>query len=421
MPRAVHRDQVRNFLVGVVVLLLMGAVAWVGIVVQGGGELPAKPYTYVTAAFRDVGTLKQQQGVAIGGVHAGTITTIRYQGREAIVTLRLDGERKIYRNARATIRNMSALGRKEVVLDPGTPSAGRIGSTVIPTSQTKDSVMVDDIFTEFDPKTRAAVRTSLRELGGGMFGHSSDLHDFVQKSAGLLDSLGTISKTLANPETDLPSLLRSADQLTGRLQGREEELAALLRTMDKTFRAVTVDGATQLRDTVQELPPTLRDTQRGLQALNAPLQDVQTAVATLRPGARALGNATPNLRGFFREAVNPLNKVSDVSDQATPAVEDLTRTVSDARPLVPRLGRTLQGADGLLSGLAPYAPDLGRFVSEHDMLSGHIAPGKHFFSAFLAEPGLYTGSLKDPMADVVPYPRPGFGAWQDQPGKGGHP
>lgn len=413
MPEPVHRDHARKFLVGVATLAVLGLVAWIGVSVQGGGEVPMKSYTYVTAAFDDVGTLRDLQGVSQNGVRIGQVNSIEYTDGRAIVTMRLDGQRDVYRDARARIVNESVLGPKKVQLDPGKPNAGKLGDRAIPTSQTSDSVSLDDALSVFDERTRTALSSSLVELGGGLAGHSNDLRDAVRAAPGLLDDTGVVTAALASEEAGLPSLLAAANRLTGRFEGRQHELRDLLEQMDTTLRAVNVDGARPLDHALQVAPATLRQARRGLKSLNEPLADVRSAAATIRPGGQALGASADRLRGFLREAVVPLGKMPAVGDKAGPAVEDLTRTVSDARPLVPRVSRTVANASVLLHDLAPYATDVGRFVSQHDLLDGRFAPDKHYFSVLLAMPGPFSASAPDPLTETVPYPEPGGEAWRD--------
>ena len=419
MQNRVKKNDARRFVIGVAALTIGGLVAYLGVTVQGGGELPLKSYTYVKAAFDDVGTLKHGLDVTEDGVRIGTVRRIEFVNGKAVVTMRLDGKPEVYSNAHATIRNESALGRKQVGLDPGNETAPLLGNKTIPSTQTTSSSSLDDVFETFDPKTRKSLQGALSELGGGLAGHGSDLNAALQKSPELVDALSKVSTALSNDRADLPALLESTSRLTGRLNDRSAELTALLAQVDDTLSAVAVDDGRSLRETVKALPKTLREARTGLADLDKPLADLQASMTSLQPGAKALATSEPNLRGFLRESLKPLNNVPGVAKKATPAVGDLTNIMTDARPLAPQLVTALDDAAVLLRGLAPYATDAGRFFSEHDLLSGQLAPGKNFFSAMLVLPGLRNLSLPDPLADTVPYPTPGGGAWRDNPVTGG--
>lgn len=416
----VHRTTARNFAIGVGGLLVFLGLAALGGIVSSGGEIPARDYTYVDAAFDNAGTIRVRQDVRIDSLIVGQISAIRHDGDHAVVTLRLNGDRPVYGNASARIWQESALARSFVELTPGDPSAGPLPGNVIPRVHTRDAIDLDQLFNVFDEPTRAALSSSLTQLGGGLLGHSGDLRDALRKAPPGLEDLGTVADTLSDPRTDLPGLLNSANRFMGHLDDRSAELRSLLRQTDATLAAVNVDDAQPLDQTLKDLPSTLVQARTALDSLNGPLADVRSAVTTIRPGGEALGAAAGDLRGVLREGVTPLRKVPDVAEQASPAVEDLTHTVSDARPLAPALLTTLDAADRLLAGLSPYSPDIGRFFSQlaapDGLLSGSIAPGQHYFGIFPtvpAGPGLV--SVPDPTFRTNPYPAPGGAAYRTNP------
>jgi len=408
MSTPIHRDDVRRLGLGALTVAVGAVVAWVGITVQGGGALPLKDYTQVEAIFDDVGTLKPQQKVTQGGVRVGSVTDIRYENGRAHVTIRLDGDREIYRDASARIGNESALGKKYVDFDPGSAEAGELEEGVLGVEQTTDAVDLDTVLQTFDPKARHGLATGLRELGAGFLGHGPDLKDLAGRSPELFSDAETVVGTLAAPETNLDDLLVTADSLAGQFRGSEEELLALLDEASTTLEALNVDRADPLRATVAKLPATLRTARKGLASVNGPLRTTAAAAARLRPGVERLVAATPDLRGFLTESPPVARTVQEFTEQAAPAVEALVPAVQDLRPLIEvRLARALRLADPFLTEMAPWWPDFGALMANHNMLSGKISPTKHYFSAMLALPGIYNVSLPDPLADVDPYPGPG--------------
>jgi phospholipid/cholesterol/gamma-HCH transport system substrate-binding protein len=411
MAEPVHRDDARRFVFGLGTLALLVVVAIMGGIVQTGGALPGKRYTYVTATFDDVGILKPGKPVRTGGVRVGTVSDIEYADGDAVVTLRLDGDRDVYADATAFVGNISALGKKYVDLDPGTQGAGQLGPEGIRRQQTTAATSVEDIFSVFDPKTRRALQSALGELSAGTAGHGDDLNVVLARSPELLEDVETLMEAGTSAEADLPGLLTSAETLVGRFRGRERQIAGLLRNSERTFDAFAVDEGAPLRETISELPPTLVEAKAALDALHEPLVEGRAAIRSLRPGAEALGRSTPDLRRFLRKSVDPLGKVEGLAEQAEPVVADLTDTVADARPLAETAARTVRRLDQFLLGLAPYADDAGRFFSQHDLLSGQLGPGRHYFAAQLTGPGLFTiGGLPDPLYRGEYYPEPGS-AW----------
>lgn len=412
MRRPIHKAEARRLVAGVGTVVALALIGAVGFITQTGGSLPAVRYTYVKAKFESVGTLTEGKPVAEHGIHVGVVSDIEFVDGSALVTLRLDGDKDVYKDASLSIANASALGKKYVSFESGTAAAGPLGDAVLDESHTKRAAVVEDIFTAFDPRTQRAARGTIYELSG-ISGHSNDLHSFLSTAPSLLADFETIAGALTTPRAELPGTISSAQRIVGRFKGSEPELARLLQNAEDTVGALSVDQAQPLSDSVAMLPSTLTDAKKALDDLRTPLADTDVALAKLQPGARALGQSTPALRAFLRGAVDPLEQVPGVSEEALPAVVDLTRTLKNARPLVEPLALAIANLETTLTQFSPYAGDAGRFFSQHDLLSGTIDgdEGKHYFAAALTGVGLFSvNGLPDPLYNPEYYPCPGT-AW----------
>lgn len=407
MNARAHRDDVRKWMIGVFTVTAGLIIAYVGVTVQGGGKLPFKSYTDVQADFASVGTLKPQQKVTVKGVRVGVVSDIEYVDHVARVTLRLEGDVEVFKDATARIGNESALGKKYVDFDPGSEESGDLGSAPIAVENTQSSSSLDDVLASFDAPAREGLQTGLRELGGGFLGHGEDLHDVAQVSPRLLADAEAVTGNLAAPRTNLDELLVTADALSGQFDGQSDRLASLLDEGATTMEALNVEGGAPLRETVRDLPGVLRTARQGLSEINGPLLKTADAVEALDPGVRQLVKATPDLRGFLTESPPVARTVIRFTKEAEPALEELNPAVRDLRPVVTRAVRTFTVADPFVATLVPYWPDAGRLFSHHDLLSGHFTPDRHYFSAMLNFPGLHNVSTIDPLADVDPYPGPG--------------
>ncbi|MEV4731857.1 MlaD family protein [Saccharopolyspora sp. NPDC049426] len=410
-------------LVGLLVLALFaGSLVFAFNATMG---VPWHDHTYAKVAFNDVGSLRTGDDVRINSVRVGQVSKIELSGMQPVVTLKLDGDRPVYRDATAAAASVgarSALGQKFIDFSAGTPPAGRLGpEEVVPANQTVPSQELSDVLDVLDPPTREALGKTLREAGGGMAGHSGDLHDAVGTAPGMLKDLGTVSRT-AGAQTDLAGMLRSADTLASRFSGREQQLSSLISQSDSTLRAVGVDGGEPLNATLRQGPDALRDAREALELVQEPLQHTESAMTQLRPGAEALAAATPDIRGVLREGVAPLNKVPGVMHQAEPAVADLTGVFADARPLAPKVGRALDLANEPLQQLAPYSPEIGLwFTYARDALKDGDAAGHWLRIDILANTESVSGTVPvpDPITARNPYPAPGQAQQEKRSGIGG--
>ena len=186
----------------------------------------------------------------------------------------------------------------------------------------------------------------------------------------------------------------------------------LMDRSQETLAAVSVDSGEPLRRTVDQLPQTLEHTERAMSSLQTPLADTGHAMRSLRPGADALGRSEGDLRGFLRESVPVAKKVPPVAKAAIPAVEDLTQTVADARPLAPMVRQALADLKVPLGVLAPYAPEMATlFLRGRSFVSQGPQPGVRYARLGLT-PGVntVTGGLIASGDASLPqnmYPRPG--------------
>ncbi|RHW28523.1 MCE family protein [Nocardioides immobilis] len=364
------------FRAGGIVLVVLAGVLFLTFKAQTG--MPFAKTTEVQALVEDVHSLRANDAVRQNSRRIGRVSEIEYQDGAALVTMVLEGDVDVYRDAQVELWDLSALATKFVELDPGTSDAGELGNEPIPVSQTTDSADIYELLDVFDAKTRDAAVAMLRSMGTGVAGHGEDLKRFLTKAPDLLNDLGEVSGALASPRTDLVGLLRDIETLSGRLHGRESELQQLVVRTAETFDAFSASGE-PLRESVQLLPDTLSHTQRAMDRLQGPLSDTSQAMSALEPGAAALARSERALRGFLRDAVPVADQVPDVAELAEPALEDLTVVLADARPLAPLVRQAIGDLLTPLQVLAPYAPEMAQlFLRGRSFVSQGPEPGVRY-------------------------------------------
>ena len=339
-------------------VIIVASMTSIGFAFVSHKGLPGRSYSYATLSFDRVPPgLRAGSDVRVRGQRIGQVHGVHFNDG-AKVELQLPGGFGLYKDATARIRSRSLLGQKYVQIDPGTPAAGELGHGVLPKDRTATVVDIVDLVDTFDDATRQALHTALLETGTGFAGRGPDLNDLIAASPDLLADLNLTGRTLTAEETRLVAFLVTAERLSGRFTGREQELEKLIAQMGDTLLAVATDQGQPLSDTVHKLPSTLDALTPALSDLGKAAAALGPAVHDLGPTAAALGAVTPDLRAALRESVPVLGKVPPVSGLATPALSTLTTTFDDARPLAPALGRTFASAAAQLKVLAPYAPEL---------------------------------------------------------------
>ena len=174
---------------------------------QGGG---AGSFT-VQAQLPDVGTIERNSRVRVGDVNVGTVTDIKRQGWNALVTMTLNSDVDLPANSTATIGQTSLLGSLHLELAPPTdvPAEGKLrDGSLIPLSSGAAYPSTD--------QTLAAV--SLLLNGGGV-GQLQDIN-------------AAFATAFTGREQHLRSLIEQFDQFVTRLNGQTDEIIAASESFD---------------------------------------------------------------------------------------------------------------------------------------------------------------------------------------------
>lgn len=414
-----RRESARRASVRAGALTVAGAVglAVFAISAQNGlpGYLPGVDRTTVRAAFDDTGALRPGDDVRIANVRAGFVDSIDLVDGKPVATLKLDDGGTVHSDARATIGSRSSLGQKYVDLDLGSASAPSLGQDgLIEPARTSEAVELDQLLGTFDPRTRAALGSTLRQVGGGLGGRGDDLHDGLAALPGFLDDLGTVSGALASHDgEDLGTLLRTAEGLASSVRDQSAALARDTRQTARTLDALAVEDGTPLRDTLAAAPEGLRSLRSSLASLDRPLTALRSAGVRMRPYAAALGEATPSLRGLLRESVPAMKQIPKVSGQAATSVGDLTPTVARLQATSRAMVSSFRSLAAIVGTLSPYSAEvMGFFSNAASALSQGDGAGRWLRFYPIPTPETIAGSVpvRLPTTHRQAYPAPGEAA-----------
>ncbi|MHB8692558.1 MAG: MlaD family protein [Solirubrobacteraceae bacterium] len=346
----------------------------------GGGQiLPGKSYQ-VQAIVPTAVALVPNADVRIDGVRVGRVSAVGSRGGNAVIMMELDPQdAPIYRNARVLVRLKSLVGENYVQIDPGTRSAGALPNNgVLSLANADEATQLDQILSTFKPRTRAALRSTLAALGGGLGHHGAALNDTLAATANAVDASQPVSAILAAQRSQVGDLVVHFANVMQALGDRRNAIQGLARTALITAQAVAArDDA--LRQTIDQLPATLRPVSTTTQRLGRFSTTSVPVVTNLAAAANALVPAIRELPQAARATQDAVNQLTALSHPGTRLLTALGSFSATGQPVVPQLDDLLVQADPSLAYLSRYSREFAAFfanlagMNQATDATGHIA------------------------------------------------
>jgi phospholipid/cholesterol/gamma-HCH transport system substrate-binding protein len=225
----------------------------------------------VYAYFDDVQGLIAKSRVLVAGIPVGYISGIRLEGARARVDMRIEEGVKLYEDARVSMRSLSLLGERVLLIDPGTPGLPEIpdgGEIKVtdPGVQTDDILItVNDIAKSVKKITAQMERAfGTEEAGDRMESALRNLSDALENIKEVTDEAGPrIVRIMENVELATDDLSRIIHQ-----------------------RRADIDRG------IEEVDDTIASIHRAADQLNAVLEDVKEVSGRTARGEGTLGRLT---------------------------------------------------------------------------------------------------------------------------------
>ncbi|MFE6507581.1 MlaD family protein [Nocardioides sp. NPDC057767] len=385
------------------VLMVLGVVAAAIIKSYLGGTTPWSDSTLVKAEFAEVPGLNPsaQTSVTMAGVRVGKVTAAKASdGGSAVVTMKLEGEYDVYRDARAVLRPNNPLNEMQVEINPGSPSAGRLqDGEAIPVSQTARPVQADEILEHLDERSQLALTDLLVESDVALARAPQNLPQGLGATNDTLQAVQPVAEALRTRREKIAALVSALSDISAAV-GRNDERIGRLADATQATLAVLADSDQALRASLKELPGLTGD-------LRAALNSTQALTEELDPTLDNLRSASDTLPGSLKRFRSTVGNLGKTLDAAKPVLDKARPVVADLRPLVADVTTSLHDIEKITSPL----PDDTRTVMNYlTALKAFVYNTSSVFGAGDANGGLIRGHL------IVPLP--GAGVLPNSPDQG---
>jgi virulence factor Mce-like protein len=323
--------------------------------------LPFVPTYSLKAEVPSAANLVRGNEVRFGGTRVGSVDKIEVERRDdgtSIAVLGLKLERSVSplpTDSTVIIRARSALGLKYVELTRGSSDEGFEDGDTIPLAQaTPAPVEFDEFLNMFDDSTRDAAATNLQGFGDAFAGRGESINQAIGALRPLLRDIIPVARNLSSPETNLRRFVRALADTAAIVAPAAEAQAELFVNLDITFAALR-RVAPFIQESITEGPATLETGIADFPVQRPFLANTEGLFRELRPGARALRTAAPDLADALDFGTPVLERSPAFNRRLASLLTELQAFSED--PQVPRgirrVTSTLRTLDPTLRYLAP--------------------------------------------------------------------
>ena len=332
----------------------------------------------------------QGQTVRVAGVQVGSIGKVRLDDGHAVVQIEIDRKYDglIREDATALLRPKTGLKDMFLEVDPGRGKALDEGDT-LPLGNAIQDVNLDEILAMLDRDTREYLLLLVQGAGKGLEGRGKDLREVFRLFEPTHRDIARLQTSVATRKTNLRRLVTSLERLSTELAGREDELADLVSSAARVFRANASEDR-NISAAVRELPRALQQTTSTVQEVERLAEVLGPASERLRRPIRALGGAQRALRPLsiegeplLRERIRPFVRAS------RPTVQLLRPAARDLSVATPNLTRTFRVFNRLFN-MATYNKDGREPPGDPDRDEGYL-----FYFGWLLHNSATTFSTSD--------------------------
>ncbi len=336
----------RRAVIGVAVACLLLAVA--ALAISAGGS---NGNYEVRAIFDDAGNIIPGEQVKIAGVKVGKVGSVTPtpQAKAAVILkIEKDGFKDFREDAGCEIRPQALIGEKYVDClptqprVPGTPlppplnkiPSGQEGSGeyLLPVKNNSSPVDVDLLGDINRLPERERLTIILNELGAGLAGRGSDLHEVIQRANPALREFDRVLSILASENKVLNQLAVDSDKALAPFAAVREHVADFLVQSNTVAQASAAQRGALARN-LQLFPPFLRQLVPAMQRLERFADQTLPTFTNLNKAAPSISSAFVNLPGFSKASETFFISTGKTARRSGPALTSSKKLLAELKAL----------------------------------------------------------------------------------------
>ena len=305
----------------------------------------------VRAVFDDAGNIISGEDVKIDGVKVGSVGTVTPTAQaKAAVVLHIEnpGFQNFRSDASCTVRPQALIGEKYVDCLPtqsrveGTPLPPPLkkiakghegaGEYLLPVQNTHSPVDVDLLGDISRLPERQRLTIILNELGAGLAGRGSDLHEVIKRANPALQEFDRVLGILASENRVLAKLAVDSDKALAPLAKVRGQVADFL-VKSNTVAQATAAHRGALAQNLKDLPPFLEQLGPAMERIGRFAEQTTPVFADLGAAAPAIDKTFTSLPGFSKSTTTFFEDLGKTSKRSGPALVASKSLLARLKPL----------------------------------------------------------------------------------------
>lgn len=307
-PQNVCMKISNEFKIGLMAIVVIGLSVWGYMFLKGRNVLKAANEYFVR--FENIDALATSSPVLIHGYQVGTVSAIDLEDdlNSIVITLTLDKDLRIPKDAEALIFSTSIMGGKAIDLrvsgacsgaqcaEPGSFISGRVKG------------MFDSLLDKGEDGTLAKVKESLgdilKTMSDSLTGDSSNnaLAKTFNNLSGLIENLesvtGSLDKSMSVYDRSLTASLKNVETITGAIARNQDKIASSIQNLESITAQLE---KAKLGETTANINKLVTDAQSTVQVLNKSVAESQKAFTNLADVMQGIENGKGTLGKLIKD------------------------------------------------------------------------------------------------------------------------
>jgi phospholipid/cholesterol/gamma-HCH transport system substrate-binding protein len=381
-----------------------------------------------TLVFQNAGQLVPDNQVLVGGSPVGSVDSIDLTD-DNLAAIHIEVDQQLHEGTTAVIRatSLSGVANHYVSISPGPNSNPELDDDAeLGLASTTTPVDIDQFFNTFPPSVRKGLSDFIKGNAAIYAGRGEDANESYKYFGPALNRTNAFVTELNADQRLLEKFVVSTADLSTTVAERGEELSSAIGNANAAFDAIA-SQTVAFDQTLQRLPPVMRQSNTTFVNLRAALDDLDPLVETAKPATKNLAPFLAELRPVLSKFI-PLTRNLRLTVSRPGGANDAADLLAALPTVQSRASKAFPHSEDAIAGFQPnlnfarsYTTDLFSALGKLGSATGYYDGNGNYVRASVAAANIfaYEGGALNPISKKEQFKFFGSSAGVRKPCPGG--